>query len=372
MTINDSVLQNSEKIILTLRQLYLSCGYQPYHMSKFEEYDLYAQNKDFLVSDGVITFTDTNGKLMALKPDVTLSIVKNTKDSADSVQKLYYNENVYRVSKGTHTFKEIMQVGLECIGNVDDYCIYEVLTLALKSLKSISESCVLDISHIGLLLQAVDYAGIPENEKADIFRCIGEKNLHELAAKCSELGVSDKNAELLKELASMHGSPAEILPRVNSLLENIADEKTLSQFNGIVSSLSSFGQAVNIDFSLVDSIRYYNGFMFKGFVEGVPNSVLSGGQYDTLMKKMKRKTGAVGFAVYLDMLEQLNRTNDEYDVDTVLVYGNDVPFEEVEAQAENLRGEGSVLVLSSVPENIRYKKLVEFLNGEVKTVENNA
>ena len=38
-------------------------------MSKFEEYDFYAVNKDFLVSDSVITFTDTNGKLMALKPD---------------------------------------------------------------------------------------------------------------------------------------------------------------------------------------------------------------------------------------------------------------------------------------------------------------
>ena len=45
----------------------------------------------------IITFTDTNGKLMALKPDVTLSIIKNTRDASPDVSKLCYDENVYRV-----------------------------------------------------------------------------------------------------------------------------------------------------------------------------------------------------------------------------------------------------------------------------------
>ncbi|MBO5926630.1 MAG: hypothetical protein J6Q38_03630, partial [Clostridia bacterium] len=65
------VLSQEEYISLTLRSLYSGMGYQKYRMSKFEEYDLYVKNKDFLVSDSVITFTDTNGKLLALKPDVT-------------------------------------------------------------------------------------------------------------------------------------------------------------------------------------------------------------------------------------------------------------------------------------------------------------
>jgi ATP phosphoribosyltransferase len=43
--------------------------------------------------------------------------------------------------------------------------------------------------------------------------------------------------------------------------------------------------------------------VFKGFVEGVPSAVLSGGQYNKLMKKMKRRSSAVGFAAYLDMLD---------------------------------------------------------------------
>ena len=76
----DLTFKYEESTVFALRSLYSKYGYSQYKMNKFEEYDLYVKNKDFLISDSVITFTDTNGKLMALKPDVTLSIIKNTKD----------------------------------------------------------------------------------------------------------------------------------------------------------------------------------------------------------------------------------------------------------------------------------------------------
>ena len=93
--IEGTTLKFDEKIVYSLRSLYGKYGYAQYKMNKFEEYDLYVKNKDFLISDSVITFTDTNGRLMALKPDVTLSIIKNSKDIAGMVQKFYYNENKY-------------------------------------------------------------------------------------------------------------------------------------------------------------------------------------------------------------------------------------------------------------------------------------
>ena len=106
-----------EDIISNLTSIYQLNGYSTFKMNKFEEYDLYSKNKDFLISEEVITFTDTNGKLMALKPDVTLSIIKNN-NANGSLIRLFYNENVYRVSKGTSSFKEIMQSGIECIGDI--------------------------------------------------------------------------------------------------------------------------------------------------------------------------------------------------------------------------------------------------------------
>ena len=85
--INDKLLKSDERALLTLRSLYKAYGYLPFKMSKFEEYDLYVRNKDFLVSDSIITFTDTAGKLLALKPDVTLSIIKNGTDEKGCKQR---------------------------------------------------------------------------------------------------------------------------------------------------------------------------------------------------------------------------------------------------------------------------------------------
>lgn len=65
-----------------LNGLYEQYGYRKFRMSKFEDYDLYAQNKDFLKSGHIITFTDVDGALKALKPDITLSIMKTTMAAA--------------------------------------------------------------------------------------------------------------------------------------------------------------------------------------------------------------------------------------------------------------------------------------------------
>ena len=58
---------DSERVVGQLRELYRRYGYIQYKMSKFEPYDLYVQNKSFLVSEDILTFTDADGRLMALK-----------------------------------------------------------------------------------------------------------------------------------------------------------------------------------------------------------------------------------------------------------------------------------------------------------------
>lgn len=352
----------SASLPFALRSLYDQFGYSRYKMNKFEEYDLYARNKDFLISDSVITFTDTNGRLMALKPDVTLSIVKNTRDNPGTVQKLYYNENVYRVSKGTHAYREIPQVGLEAIGEIDDYCIYEVLKLASESLCCTGQNCILEISHLGILEDVLNYAGIPQTETVSITHCIGEKNGHELQRLCRNLGIEDDKTALLKEITSLYGTPDEILPRVMTLLDGIVNPETLAAFHRIVSALNAYKRKdlLRIDFSAVGDLRYYNGFVFKGFAEGIPDSILSGGQYDTLMRKMKRQSGAIGFAVYLDLLEQYSPSQKEYDVDTLLIYDENDSLEAIEAQARALGKDGrSILVQRQIPPGIRYRQLMK-------------
>ena len=114
----DNILTREERFVHSFRSLCSEYGYRPYRMSKFEEYDLYAGNRSFLPAGGVITFTDTNGRLMALKPDVTLSIAKSMTPRPGEPVRVYYDESVYRAPDRQLGFQEITQAGLEYLGDV--------------------------------------------------------------------------------------------------------------------------------------------------------------------------------------------------------------------------------------------------------------
>lgn len=374
MIIETDNLKYDEQAVFLLRSLYSKYGYKQYKMRKFEEYDLYVRNKDFLISDSVITFTDTNGKLMALKPDVTLSIVKNTKDSDGSVQKVYYDENVYRVSKGTHSYKEIKQAGLECIGDVDTYCVCEVLSLAVKSLMTISESCVVDVSDLAILFALYDHIGLSYETRKRMTSLISDKNTHEMKRLCEDMSVSEESTALLEELISYNGTPDEILPRLKAMAERIGAQAEFSEFESVVSSLDEELQSkLRIDFSVVSDINYYNGIVFKGFIDKIPDSVLSGGRYDSLMQSMSRKSKAIGFAVYIDMLERFNIKEREFDYAAVLLYSENDSISTVKNAAQRLINEyGCVFTAKKLPEKATYGKLFELQNGEVILIENNA
>ena len=376
--VRKSSLRPVEQLVFALREIYDGFGYSRYRMSKFEEYDLYANHKDFLIAEGVITFTDTNGKLMALKPDVTLSIVKNTQDPASGVQKLYYNENVYRIRQDAAGYQEILQTGLEAIGAIDDYTLCEVMELALLSLQKAGGRYVLEISNLGLLSELIDACGVSAVYKAQVLALIGEKNRHELQRLLEQAGVEAADREKILALLRLDEDPAAALSQAEQILKGKVDDAKLQQFVRVVKALLAIcgGQAdptadgqtaaqpegaVRLDFSLVGDPNYYDGVIFKGYLEGVPKSVLSGGEYNALMRKMGRKSGAIGFAVYMDLLERYLDAPEGYDTDILLLYSADVPLEAVRARAEELGRDGSrVMAQAEIPEGVRYRKLVRF------------
>ena len=301
MNFDESILKYEEKAVFALRNLYCSYGYKPFKMSKFEEYDLYSKNKDFLVSDGVITFNDTDGKLLALKPDVTLSIIKNSKDNANSVERYYYNENVYRISENSHTYKEIMQTGLECIGDISFDNVSEVTLLAAKSLGLISPDFVMHISNVALFNALVEEYGISEEVKKEISSAVTDKNSDTLKAVCTK---DQYNAfiTLIKSYVSFKDAVCEL----NKIANSPESKSALCELENICTTLANNGYTdnLNIDFSIIDTSGYYSGIIFKGYINGIASRVLSGGRYDKLMKCMGRSSGAIGFAVYLDTLHR--------------------------------------------------------------------
>lgn len=357
-----TMLKNEEQAVFKLRSLYQRYGYAPYKMSRFEEYDLYVRNKDFLISDQIITFSDANGRLLALKPDVTLSIVKNAPDTPGVIQKVYYHENVYR------DYREIMQAGLECVGDLGGYEIAEVVMLAARSLELLGGRYVLSISHMGLISAVLEDCALSDEETAQAVDCLRRKNEHDLKALLADRGGA---WEKLSALISCRGGAQTALARLQSVLTAEKEKQALEELAALLAILEQSGCAdgVRLDFSVSNDMRYYSGVVFRGYLEGVPASVLSGGQYDRLPEKMGRRSRAIGFAIYLDLLQGLHKDESSYDVDTVILHDGAQDTAALMRAAQEAAAQGSVLVARALPKDRSFKRLIKLENGEAIVIE---
>ena len=115
--------------------------------------------------------------------------------------------------------------------------------------------------------------------------------------------------DVVCQLVTLYGDIDSVLPKLSVFAINDSTRKKVEQLSAILSELQFLGagEKICVDFSVVNNMKYYNGLQFRGFIEGLPNSVLSGGQFDKLMNRMKKKSRAIGFAVYLDEIEKLTK-----------------------------------------------------------------
>lgn len=351
-------LSGSEKLYLALKGVYESFGYAPYKMRRFEEYSLYADNLNFLRSRDVITFGDKNGRLLALKPDVTLSIVKNC--AGGGLKKVYYRESVYRPEAYGGQFREIEQIGLECVGDADGYAEAEVLTLAAESLKAIGCNCVLELSHMGALAGIARLCGrerLPEG----LIACISSRNLHDMPAVCAANGIDGDIAEGLRALLASEGDNAQradMLCKVFGVsAECVAAAEGLRR---AVKVAGDAGIAAEIDFTLTDDADYYNGIIFRGYAAECPRAVLSGGRYDNLVNKFGAGKSGIGFALYPDELAYYSGSQSDYDADVLLLYEEGQDGAAVYAEVEKLVKQGlSVRAATESPAGMKFCRTVK-------------
>lgn len=350
-----------------LRGEFERAGYVRYKMRKFEPYALYAENLPFLKDEHVLTFSDPGGALMALKPDITLSIAKN----AHCGEKLYYTESVYRVSREMRSFREIPQMGLECVGRVDDCATAEVTHLAIASLRATGANYALDIGHMGFLSALMDKADCLPSQREQISRLLGGKNAHELSLFCESCGFSDEMKDAFLRLATLRGAPKDALDAVKVLVKSDAMRAAYDELVSLSKALDALDEAQNVslDFSIVNDLTYYNGIVLRGYIEGVPRAVLSGGRYDPLLQRLGRRGEAMGFALYLDELSRAFENTARYDVDVLCLYDEESDPAALTCAADACRKTGqSVRTALDIPEGLRYRRLMRFADGRIEEV----
>lgn len=328
-------LGGAERTALILRAAYQKAGYRHYRMARFEEYSLYQDNRGFLPARQLISFTDLDGRLLALKPDVTLSIAKNAQPAPGCCEKYYYAESVFRPSPESRSFCEISQTGLECIGAVGPGEMAEVLGLARTSLRLASNErgAVLELGHTGFVAELLKTA--PPSARGPLLEALRAKNAHGIRDVGQKYHLPSALCADLTALLALAGPAGKVLKKAGPLARTGAMRAALKELAALAGALEQDAApaaqtppaacvsgppaaqtpaapgaggcalpAVRLDLSLANDLDYYNGLVFQGYLEGLPRPVLRGGRYDPLAARFSPGAGAVGFALYLNELER--------------------------------------------------------------------
>ena len=355
---------DGQTLPLKLSALFSSYGYKKYRMSRFEEYSLYADNFDFLAGSNVITFGGADGKLLALRPDVTLSIAKNTKATKEYGEKVYYHESVYRLSRGNLGYEEIDQMGVENIGEVDLLTISEQVELILKSLSFLSDEYSLDISHSGLVHGMVSQLELSAEAKAKVYECIKSKSVHAFAELMRSEGADGEIAAKVRRMIELSGPIDEVLPELGALIEGEEAADAYVQLMALSHEAARMegGDRLRLDLSVFNHLDYYNGVMFNGYIREYPKAVIVGGEYDKLLEKMGKGVQALGFAINLGAAPAIHRKP----ADIALLYDESDNVYDVLQQANKLREKGKSVIVSKT--RVPAVKTYAYTDGDLQEV----
>ncbi len=316
----------SEMLIMNLRKLYEQYGYKKISLPTFEEYDLYSEYRDFIKSEKILTLMTPEGKLEALRPDITLSVAKKVaKDKNIKSEKIYYLENIYRFSK-MNGYKEKKQLGIELIGRETDFLNYEITNLALKSLNQINKNYIFAFSHVSFISSIFNTINIDYDLQNEILYNVQHKNKHDLEKLISDINIEEKYKILIISLPELSGPFEIIYERLQSfdLDDNLREilDKLDKFYKLLLLSSNSDKSKIIFDLSLTNNLEYYNGIIFQGYVEGLSKIILTGGRYDNLFEKFGINKGAIGFAIYLDNLKGYFKEANKKNIDILLFYDN--------------------------------------------------
>jgi len=289
-----------------LKELYYSRGFSEVVTPTLEYLDVFMGKEELSSIDQYYKLVDSNGRLMAIRPDSTMPIARvvatRLKDEEEPLRLSYY-QNILKVNKQMQGLSnEIFQSGVELIGKCSLQADLEILCLAIETLKTLSkETFCFEIGYMGIFNRLINQLSISNQIKEQIRYLSEVKNYAALDQLLDSLPVQ-KEKELLKILPRKFGDDV-----FEELLSKELDQEMVADLmylKGLIDYLKQLYPSISltIDLGLVQQNDYYTGIVFKGYFNNFSKELLSGGRYDSLLKQFGKPQAAIGFAVNIDAL----------------------------------------------------------------------
>lgn len=296
--------------------------------------DLYDLKAGSMPVERMYKLTDSKGRLIVMRPDSTIPIARLVSTRLKGCQlpiRLFYNQSVFTSNPGLKgRSDEIVQTGIEIIGSDSRRADLEVMTTAVEALGACNVSDFrLEIGHIGLFHSLISSLRLGEEEQEEIRLLIEGKNYPALNDYLDEIcanGGDRRTVEVLKQLPRLFGGE-EVFDKAANLFDDAKTEYILSYLRSIYHDLAALGmkEKISVDLGIVNRNDYYTGVVFRGYIEGFGETVLSGGRYDTLLSEFGADLPATGFGVNVDAVARslLKSSGTAARVPDVLVFGAD-------------------------------------------------
>lgn len=152
-----------------LSDVFSSFGYERVQTSTLENYETCAQHLGVDDMKNAFKFSDGDGTLVAMRPDVTMQICRLAPNLIGDINRVYYCMNSFEnaVSATGARAREFLQCGAELLGESGEGGDVEMIQLAVSALKHAGlEHFLIEIGHVGFFDGLVEKNGLkPEEAK---------------------------------------------------------------------------------------------------------------------------------------------------------------------------------------------------------------
>ena len=349
---NDECIKR-KKVIKDISNIFDLWGYKEVITPGIEFYDNFRYEYSGLREEGIYKFFDSKGRILALRPDMTIPIVRlvstRFKDVSENI-KLSYTSNIFRVYENfSGKRNEYTECGIELITKEKDFSDLEVLIIAIETLKATgAKKFKLELGEVNFFKAAIEELEISKEEKEKLSELIENKKMQELKSFLDKLNLKDEVKNTFCRLPLIFGDGIETL---NSYKEIAFNKKMIESINNLERLASRLGDLgykdyITFDLGITPSVNYYTGIIFRGFIEGSGKIVLSGGRYDNLINSAKKDFKAIGFSINIDELIKTLPINLELKTKFKIIFNKE---KEVEAITESMKLRDNGYVVEVIP-----------------------
>lgn len=300
----------------TAMSVFAAWSYEEVITPSVDYYDLFEQGMGQTEAQRGFRFTDNDGRLLALRPDVTSSVARMAATLLADRQRplrFCYAAPVFRQQSQSHAEwrRENTQLGCELIGVNGKAADLEVLRLAAEILSrlDLQKSYCITINNVEIFNGVAAHLDLTDTAREQLRRLIDTRETAELQRFVN--GFSSSEGRAFLQPTQLTGK-RDVIRSARTIITNPRSVAALDSLDELWDSIESLGLAdrFEIDLSDVSSLDYYTGLSMKVFVHGAGTSVGRGGRYDGLTGNFGRAEPAVGFVLNLDALtEVLARRN---------------------------------------------------------------